>query len=290
MNLTLQKVSKEFKGKTAVQHLSLTLTPGVYGLIGANGAGKTSLMRMICGVTQPTTGTIEYNGQPITLLDEQYRQELGYLPQNFGYYPDFTAKQFMHYIASLKGISSREAKGKTTELLALVGLSDVANRKIKTYSGGMKQRLGIAQAVLNDPKILVLDEPTAGLDPKERIRFRNLISDLSKDRIVILSTHIVSDIEYIADTILMMKDGSIILNQANEDVLNEIDGKVWQCVVSHQEIQTLSDMYRIVNLQHEGNNIALRIVSETKPHASAVYAKPTLEDLFLFYFEEGHVE
>lgn len=290
MNLTLQKVSKEFKGKTAVQHLSLTLTPGVYGLIGANGAGKTSLMRMICGVSQPTTGTIEYNGQPITLLDEQYRQELGYLPQNFGYYPDFTAKQFMHYIASLKGISSRDAKEKTTELLALVGLSDVAHRKIKTYSGGMKQRLGIAQAVLNDPKILVLDEPTAGLDPKERIRFRNLISDLSKDRIVILSTHIVSDIEYIADTILMMKDGSIILNQSNETVLKEIDGKVWECVVSHQEIQELSNRYRIVNLQHEGNNIALRIVSEKKPHPSAVYAKPTLEDLFLFYFEEGHVE
>lgn len=290
MNLTLQAITKQFKEKTAVQNVSITFRPGVYGLLGANGAGKTSLMRMICGVTKPTSGTIDYNGQPITLLDEQYRQDLGYLPQNFGYYPDFSAKQFMYYVAALKGISPQEAKNKTAELLSLVGLTDVANRKIKTYSGGMKQRLGIAQAVLNDPKILVLDEPTAGLDPKERIRFRNLISDLSKERIVILSTHIVSDIEYIADTILMMKNGSIILEKSNEDVLKEIEKKVWHCVAEQDEVQKLSAMFRVVNLQHEANQIALRIVSETKPHPSAIHVKPTLEDLFLYHFEEVHVE
>ena len=259
----------------------------MYGLLGANGAGKTTLMRMVCGVLNPTSGDILLDGYDIDTLGENYRKLIGYLPQDFGYYPDFTAKEFMHYVSALKGIDKKSAKLKTKELLDLVGLSEVANKKIRTFSGGMKQRLGIAQAVLNDPKILVLDEPTAGLDPKERIRFRNLISSFSKDKIVILSTHIVSDIEYIADTILMMKGGQIIINSPSEGVTKEIDKKVWRCRVPQNKVDIVSSKYRVVNLQHEDNNeVSLRIVSDTKPDENAINVDPTLEDLFLYHFDD----
>ena len=212
MELSIECLSKRFGSKIAVNNISVTLQPGVYGLLGANGAGKTTLMRMVCDVLKPTSGRILYNGKEIEQLGEHYRSYLGYLPQDFGYYPDFTAKEYLNFIAAIKGIDTVTAKKQITELLKIVNLSDVAEKKIRTFSGGMKQRLGIAQAVINDPHILVLDEPTAGLDPKERMRFRNLIAELAKDKIVILSTHIVSDIDYIADDILMMKKGSLILN------------------------------------------------------------------------------
>lgn len=205
MELSIECLSKRFGSKIAVNNISVTLQPGVYGLLGANGAGKTTLMRMVCDVLKPTSGRILYNGKEIEQLGEHYRSYLGYLPQDFGYYPDFTAKEYLNFIAAIKGIDTVTAKKQITELLKIVNLSDVAEKKIRTFSGGMKQRLGIAQAVINDPHILVLDEPTAGLDPKERMRFRNLIAELAKDKIVILSTHIVSDIDYIADDILMMK-------------------------------------------------------------------------------------
>lgn len=208
MELVLDRVSKQYQNKIAVDRLCLTLKKGVIGLLGANGAGKTTLMRMICGVLQPTGGTITFDG--IEATEEMYRDVLGYLPQDFGYYPDFTGKDFLMYMAALKGIEKHTAKRKCKELLEVVNLKEVANKKIKTYSGGMKQRLGIAQAVLNDPKILVLDEPTAGLDPKERVHFRNLIAKLGRESIVILSTHIVSDVEHIADRILMMNKGQLI--------------------------------------------------------------------------------
>ena len=210
MELVIDRLSKQYQNKIAVDRISIKLHKGVHGLLGANGAGKTTLMRMLCGILKPTSGSISFDG--IDVSEENYRSILGYLPQDFGYYPEFTGQDFLLYMAALKGIPKPQAKRKTTELLQLVSLQDVAKKKIKTYSGGMKQRLGIAQALLNQPKLLVLDEPTAGLDPKERVRFRNLIEDLGKESIVLLSTHIVSDIEHIADDVLIMKDGQLIYN------------------------------------------------------------------------------
>ena len=216
MELVLDRVSKQYQNKIAVDRISTTLQPGVIGLLGENGAGKTTLMRMFCGILKPSSGTITFEGLDVS--EELYRDVLGYLPQDFGYYPNFSGRDFLMYIAALKGIEKSAARRKCDELLHTVNLEQVANKKIKTYSGGMKQRIGIAQAVLNNPKILILDEPTAGLDPKERVRFRNLIAELGKDSIVILSTHIVSDVEQIADRILMMKSGQIIFDGCMDQI------------------------------------------------------------------------
>lgn len=225
MELVLDRVSKQYANKIAVDRVSVTLKPGVIGLLGANGAGKTTLMRMICGILNPSGGTVTFQEgkQNLDVSEELYRDILGYLPQDFGYYPDFTGKDFLMYMAALKGLEKNAAKRKCDELLKIVNLEHAAKKKIKTYSGGMKQRLGIAQAVLNDPKILILDEPTAGLDPKERVRFRNLIAELGKDSIVILSTHIVSDVEHIADRILMMKDGQFVFDGTLDDVGTDLE-------------------------------------------------------------------
>ena len=211
MELTVRDLTKRYKDKTAVDGVSLRLTEGINGLLGANGAGKTTLMRMLCGILKPTAGSVSLDG--VDVSSEDYRAVLGYLPQDFGYYPSFTGLDFLLYLAALKGLSRSHAKRKAEELLELVSLQDVAKKKIKTYSGGMKQRLGIAQALLNDPRLLVVDEPTAGLDPKERVKFRNLIAGLGRDTVVLLSTHIVSDVEKIAGHMLMMSEGRIILNE-----------------------------------------------------------------------------
>ena len=208
MKLVIDRVSKQYKNRIAVDDLSLTLTPGVCGLLGANGAGKTTLMRMICGILEPTRGSIALDG--VDVGEERYRAALGYLPQDFGYYPEFTARDFLLYFAALKGIPAAAARRRAAELLDYVGLEQAADKKLKTFSGGMKQRVGIAQALLNDPRLLVLDEPTAGLDPKERVRFRELIAGLGQESIVLLSTHIVSDVAHIADRLLMMKDGRLV--------------------------------------------------------------------------------
>lgn len=208
MALVIDRVSKQYKNKIAVDRVSVTLEQGVVGLLGANGAGKTTLIRMICGILEPSSGTVSFNG--VNAGREEYRAMLGYLPQDFGYYPEFTARDFLLYFAALKGIPKRQARQRTDELLELLTLQDVAKKKIKTFSGGMKQRLGIAQALLNHPKLLVMDEPTAGLDPKERVKFRNILDTLGEESLVLLSTHIVSDVEHIADEVLMMKDGQLI--------------------------------------------------------------------------------
>ncbi len=221
MELIIDRVSKQYKNKIAVDRISLKLHKGVYGLLGANGAGKTTLMRMICGILKPASGTISFDGMDVS--EEGYRSILGYLPQDFGYYPEFTGQDFLLYMAALKGMTKPQAKRRTAELLSLVSLEEAAKRKIKTYSGGMKQRLGIAQALLNQPKLLILDEPTAGLDPKERVRFRNLIADLGKESIVLLSTHIVSDIEHIADNVLIMKDGRLIYQNQWEENAGDLE-------------------------------------------------------------------
>ena len=218
MQLVIDGVSRRYRDKLAVENITLELNKGVYGLLGANGAGKTTLMRMICGILTPDEGTIALDGMDVSA--EEYRARLGYLPQDFGYYPNFTGIDFLLYMACLKGLDKKEAKKRAQELLELTGLQNMGKKKIKTYSGGMKQRLGIAQALLNRPQILVLDEPTAGLDPRERVRFRNLIAELGKECIVLLSTHIVSDVEHIADKILMMKAGRLIF----EGTLQEIEG------------------------------------------------------------------
>lgn len=260
------------------------MTEGVYGLLGANGAGKTTLMRMMCGILSPTSGEVKFNGIDVT--KEEYRDALGYLPQEFGYYPEFTAMEFLCYMASLKGLTKHRAKEKSEQLLELVSLSEMKKKKIKTFSGGMKQRLGIAQAMLNNPKILILDEPTAGLDPKERVRFRNLISKLGADRIVLLSTHIVSDVENIAGTILIMKEGQIIHKGSLEEIIKVIEGKVFECVVNSSIADNLSAIYPIINLRQEKDKTFLRLVSDEKPSKNAVNVKATLEDLYLYYFSE----
>ena len=221
MELVIDRLTKQFQNKIAVDRVSLHLHNGVFGLLGTNGAGKTTLMRMLCGILQPTSGTITFDGMDVR--EEGYRAILGYLPQDFGYYPEFTAMDFLLYMAALKGLSKQPAKRRANELLELVGLQDMGRKKIKTFSGGMKQRLGIAQALLNNPKLLILDEPTAGLDPKERVRFRNLIQQLGKDSIVLLSTHIVSDIEHIADEVLMMKDGTLIYNGTWDEQMGDLE-------------------------------------------------------------------
>ena len=244
------------------------------------------LGRLLCNLQNPTSGKIFLNGKDIVGLGEEYRDLLGYLPQHFGYYPDFTALDFLLYVAALKGLSEKTARKKSKELLEAVGLFDESTHKIKTFSGGMKQRLGIAQAMLNDPRILILDEPTAGLDPKERIRFRNLISVFSKERIVILSTHIVSDVEFIAEEIIMMKSGQIVHFGKPQEITAEINGQVWECIVPSAQAEEYAATFNTSNLRNmENNKTVLRIISDHPPMADALRVQPNLEDLYLFYFK-----
>ena len=286
MELKVTQLTKQYGLKTAVDHLDITLSNGVYGLLGANGAGKTTLMRLLCNIQTPTFGKITLDGKDISVLGERYRNLLGYLPQHSRYYPEFTAWDFLMYVATLKGLSEKQAKNKTSELLEAVDLSKEGHHKIKTFSGGMKQRLGIAQAMLNNPRILILDEPTAGLDPKERVRFRNLISAFSKDRIVILSTHIVSDVEFIAEEIIMMKAGRVLHFGRPQEITEEIEGYVWECMVPTRYAEQYSGTLNVSNLRNiENECTVLRVISESKPMENAVQVKPTLEDLYLFYFK-----
>lgn len=286
MKLILDNLTKEFGDFTAVDHINLSMTNGVYGLLGVNGAGKTTLMRMLCTLLKPTSGNIYCNGKDIFKMDSEYRNLLGYLPQDFGFYPEFTVKDYLLYISSIKGIRPVVAKKRTNELIGKVGLTKVANKKLKKLSGGMKRRAGIAQAMLNNPKILILDEPTAGLDPNERIRFRNLISELSEERMVLLSTHIVSDVEYIANEILLMKDGTIVNEGTLDEIIYSMPEKVWICPVPQSMVSAMTKKYKVSNMKTNQHEVELRIISVEKPCETAVYAPPTLEDVFLYYFGE----
>lgn len=284
MQLTLDRLTKQYGSKIALDRIDATFEPGIYGLLGANGAGKTTMMRLICDILKPTSGEVTFNGTNIREMGESYRAAIGYLPQDFGYYPNFTAMNFLLYMASLKGLNARYAKEKSLELLETVNLLEVKDKKIKTFSGGMKQRLGIAQAFLNNPQILILDEPTAGLDPKERVKFRNLISSFAENKIVILSTHIVTDVEYIADEILVIKGGALLKKGAESTIIQEISGKVWECRVTRQEAERLENRFTVCNSKTENGETVLRIVSDSKPCDTAVSVSPCLEDLYLYYF------
>ena len=287
MELTICDLTKEFGSFRAVDRVSFTMTNGVYGLLGVNGAGKTTLMRMLTTLIKPTDGEILWDGQDVFKMDGQYRKLLGYLPQDFGYYPDFSIYDYLMYIASIKGIRPAAAKERVKELLKQVGLFRARHKKMKNLSGGMKRRAGIAQAMLNDPKILILDEPTAGLDPSERIRFRNLISELSGDRIVLLSTHIVSDIEYIANEILLMKDGCITISGTADEVVSSMPERVWTFSVPKAQIDAYLKAYKVANIKTIPGGAELRVLSTVRPNSAAVEVEATLEDVFLYYFGES---
>ncbi len=287
MALECKHISKIYGNTFAVKDVNLAMEKGVYGLLGVNGAGKTTLMRMLCTILQPTSGEILWNGKNIETMGAAYRDLLGYLPQEFGYYPDLSVQEYMLYIASIKGLKALHARKKTKELLAQVGMEKYKNRKMKQLSGGMVRRVGVAQAMLNDPKILVLDEPTAGLDPKERIRFRNLISELAEERMVLLSTHIVSDVEYIANDIMLMKAGQLIYNGTADHRLASMREKVWHCTVAREQVDRYMQQYLVGNIRTTEHGAELRIISREQPTPFAVETEKNLEDAFLLYFGEN---
>lgn len=290
MELKIENLTKEFQKMTAVDNITYTMHNGVYGLLGVNGAGKTTLMRMLCTLLTPTSGQILCNGRDIAKMDAAYRKLLGYLPQEFGFYPDFTVKDYLMYIASIKGVHKAAARRRVQELLGQVGLSNVQDKKMRKLSGGMKRRAGIAQAMLNDPEILILDEPTAGLDPGERIRFRNLLSELAQDRLVLLSTHIVSDIESIANEILLMKGGILLHTGTPEDIIGGVSEKAWSLTVPRNEAVRYTKAYRVANSKTVSDGVQLRILSKEIPDSEAVEVPLTLEDIFLIYCTEKEGE
>lgn len=288
MELTLKNITKVFKDKIAVNDFNVILTSGVYGLLGPNGAGKTSLMRIIADVSNATSGEVYLNGKSKTELGADYRDVLGYLPQDVGFYKSFTAQKFLEYVATLKGIDKEKASIKIDKLLKFVNLEKDRKRKIGKFSGGMKQRLGIAQALLNDPKILILDEPTAGLDPNERIRFKNLIAEISRDKIVILSTHIVSDVEFIANEILIMRDGELVEKATPVEILNSIRGKVHSLKIKEDLLHKVQSKFKVSNIIRDHEHIMVRVVGDENPLIDGVEVideSPNLEDLFLYYFD-----
>lgn len=286
MELKISNLSKEFKDTVAVKRISYTMTTGVYGLLGVNGAGKTTLMRMLCTLLKPSGGSITWNGRDIFAMEGEYRKILGYLPQDFGYYPDFTVYDYLMYIASIKGLRPVTARQRTKILLKQVGLEKAKNKKMKKLSGGMKRRVGIAQALLGDPQILILDEPTAGLDPNERIRFRNLLSELAEKRLVLLSTHIVSDVEYIANNILLMDKGEIRASGTSQELIDAMPERVWSVDAKKEEADFYRKNYKVSNVKTLPNGISLRIIASEKPAEHAILENATLEDLFLNYFGE----
>ena len=288
--LEIKNISKTYKKGTvkALDDFSVTLTPGVYGLLGPNGAGKSTLMNIITDNLNSDSGKVLYNDEDIKKLGKNYRTVLGYMPQQQGLYDDFTLNRFLWYMSALKGLKKKESKDKITSLLDTVNLTGSAHKKLGGFSGGMKQRVLIAQALLNDPKILILDEPTAGLDPKERIRIRNFISEIAEDKIVLISTHVVSDIEFIAKEIVLLKQGKLVSHDTCPNLVSEIENKVVEVEIEREELKYYQDNYRVSNLYHNGEKIIVRLVTDNPPenHYSKI-VKPTLEDLYLYVFEQG---
>ncbi len=289
MHLNVQSLSKNYKHEVVLDNINLDFTPGVYSFLGANGSGKTTLMRLITTVLKPSQGHIKWNGHDIYQLGEKYRDILGYVPQHVGYYPNMKVQPFLEYIAALKGISREDAKEKVEYWLKQVNLYDQRKKKIGKLSGGMKQRVGIAQAMLNDPQILVLDEPTAGLDPKERIRFRSLIANLSIDRIVLYTTHIASDLEGLTDYVCILKRGKVEKMGRPKDVLSELDGRVWEVEVNQNQLEELLTSHHIGAIEKHGGQVKLRIYSDYPLSIPCRAVEATLEDIYLYYFGEGEL-
>jgi ABC-type multidrug transport system ATPase subunit len=282
MQLQVENLSKNYRGNVrALRGVQISLQPGILGLLGPNGAGKSTLMRILATVTRPSSGRVLWNEADIAQNPDSLRNKLGYLPQDFGVYPNLSAIEFLEYLAAVKGISADAANKRISELLELVNLADAAKRPLGGYSGGMRQRVGIAQALLNDPQLLIVDEPTAGLDPEERVRFRNLLSELSGERIVILSTHIVSDVEAVATSIAVLAHGQLLAHDSPEGLLASVAGKVWEVVVPSSELPALRQKYLISNTAHRSDGVHARVVANVAPGAGARPLEPSLEDAYL---------
>ncbi len=282
MNLSINNISKRYRGDVwGLRDFSLEVGPGVLGLLGPNGAGKSTLMRILATITRPTAGTVTWNGTDIVASPDTVREVLGYLPQDFGVYPNLDTVEFLEYLAAAKGIDGSTARKRIDDLLQLVNLTEVRRRPIGKFSGGMKQRVGIAQALLNDPRLLIVDEPTGGLDPEERVRFRNLLSDLSGERIVILSTHIVSDVEAVATDIAIIRRGELVAHHTPEALLRTVEGRTWEWVVPGEAVEEVKKRHVISGTMRRSDGVRVRLISPDSPHASARQVPPTLEDAYL---------
>jgi ABC-2 type transport system ATP-binding protein len=291
MKLSLEGVSKLYSGEVwGLKDFTLDVGPGILGLLGPNGAGKSTLMRILATITKPTSGTVTWNGTNVVRSPNSVRAVLGYLPQDFGVYPNLNAVEFLEYLAAAKGLDRKTARQRIQELLAVVNLIDARKRPLGGYSGGMKQRVGIAQALLNDPELLIVDEPTAGLDPEERVRFRNLLSELSGARIVILSTHIVSDVEASATKIALIARGQLVTCAAPEDLLQSVEGKVWERIIPSADLPALRQQYLTSSTMHRSDGVHLRIVSEAPPGSGATPQPATLEDAYLYWISRAKAE
>lgn len=281
MELKIENLYKSYKNKEALKNINIIMNAGTYGLLGENGAGKSTLMKILTTIDFQTKGKITFNGDDIVELDEIYREVIGYMPQDYNVFSSFTATDFLEYMGTLKGLSKEELNKKIPEVLEFVNLSHVANKKVKSFSGGMKRRVGIAQAILNDPKILILDEPTAGLDPKERIRFSNIISEMSEDKIVILSTHILSDIEAIANDLIIIRQGEVVEADNIDNLVEKVKGKVWEVLVDKDMFNKLSAERKIIHRKQEGKSILARYVGEKYQGIENKAVEPTLEDYYV---------
>jgi ABC-2 type transport system ATP-binding protein len=282
MELVIDRVCKRYRSGTwGLRDFGLSLQTGILGLVGPNGAGKSTLMRILATITKPTSGTITFEGTDLLQDPDRVRQVLGYVPQDFGVYPNLNAVEFLEYLAAVKGLDRRSARKRIDELLQVVNLGEVRKHLLGSYSGGMKQRIGIAQALLNDPRLLIVDEPTAGLDPEERIRFRNLLSDLSGDRIIILSTHIVSDVEASATRIAVIREGSLLVDAMPEELLQDVEGKVWEWIVLSEDLPSIRQRYAVSGLVRHRDGVQVRAISASSPDGNASLTPPRLEDAYL---------